>query len=81
MIHTISKRRVVVEGTKEGLLCIRLCDYGDADHLEDRLIEDFNISPIWRREEEAIEGGTVFVLILPEAPSRAGLQATLDQIE
>ena len=81
MIHSTTKDHVAVEETKEGL-CVRLTDYGDANFLEDRLTEDFDVSPIWRREEKK-EGGSaeVFFLFFPEAKSRAELQAVIDRIK
>jgi hypothetical protein len=81
MLHCVTKERVIVEATEEGL-CVRVYDYGDADVLEDRLIEDFDIGTVWRREEKKEDGSPeVFVLFFPEAKSRAALQAFVDKVQ
>jgi hypothetical protein len=79
MLHAISKSPVVVEEI-EGLLCVRLHDYGDADSLEDRLIEDYDVETVWRRIEKEGEEGESFVLMFPDLKSRADLQTLIDKI-
>jgi hypothetical protein len=81
MIHSVSKKPVLVEETKEGL-CVRLYDYGDADVLEDRLVEDCDIGTVWRQEDKKEDGSTeAFVLVFPQAKSRVSLQALVDKIQ
>jgi hypothetical protein len=80
MLHHGTKTPVTVEEL-DGLLCVRLFNWGDKDWLEDRLNEDFEVGEIWKRTEEKEEGKEVFFLILSEAKDRSAIQAILDQIE
>ena len=82
MIHSVTKESVVVEETQEGLLCVRIFNYGDAALLDDRLTEDFDVSPVFRCVEEKEEGkAEVFVFTFPEAKSRSAMQVIIDQIQ
>jgi hypothetical protein len=79
MNHSATQSPVVVEETSDGL-CVRLKDYGDADFLEDRLAEVFDVSPILRREERSAEEEEVFVLVFPACKVRRELQSLVDQV-
>jgi hypothetical protein len=78
MIDSTSKQKVMVEKAEHGFL-VKLHDYGDKDFLEDRLAEDFDISPIWLREEQGEH--EIFILQFPDEKDGERLQAIIDGLE
>ncbi len=79
MLHSDTKTPVTVEEEDE-MLCVRLHTWGDADFVEDLLVEDLSIDPVWYRIEKNDAGEEVaFVLTLPEAKNRDEIQRFLDQ--
>jgi hypothetical protein len=79
MIDSKTSRPVIVQEAQVGLL-VKLRDWGDADLLEDRLTEKFEIKPIWSKRE--IEDGTeLFILQFPNEKDRARLQGIVDGIK
>jgi hypothetical protein len=79
MFHHGTQTPVTVEES-DGLLCVRLYNWGDKDWLEDRLNEDFEIGELWKRTEMKEDGKEIFVLFFSEAKDRSSVQAILDQI-
>lgn len=78
MLHTTLKQPVIVERDDHGLKVV-LRDWGDKDHLEDRLTEDYGIEDLLFSTDG--EGkNEVFTIHFPGREDQAALQKIVDEI-